>query len=39
MDGRMMVTDGTLEDHLGSLPFVTVPIMRSKGFADNSSDR
>lgn len=38
MDGRKMVTDGELEDHMRPLPFITVPIMRSKGFADNTSD-
>ena len=31
MDGRKMVTDGELEDHMRPLPFITVPIMRSKG--------
>lgn len=39
MDGRMMVTDGTLEDHIQPLPFITIPIMRAKGFADNTSER
>ena len=39
MDGRMMVTEGTLEDHIQPVPFITIPIMRAKGFADNSSER
>jgi hypothetical protein len=38
MDGRKMVTDGDLEDYMRPLPFITVPIMRSKGFADNTSE-
>jgi hypothetical protein len=35
----MMVTEGTLEDHIQPVPFITIPIMRAKGFADNSSER